>query len=151
MIQRIDLISEKLCIFTSNNSIMKKYFVIASTLLVAGLIAAFTLAPATTIQKVKPAKSTGTAIPEDVYKILENSCMGCHANGANNMAAANVNFSVWDTYPVKKQAKKSSAVCKAIEDGSMPPAAYVKSNPTKAVTKEQAAVVCKWALSLNYK
>lgn len=134
-----------------NTLIMKKYFVIAGTLLVAGLIAAFTLAPANATQKAKPAKTKGAAIPEDVFKILETSCMECHGTGGGGMATANVNFSEWETYSVKKQAKKSSAVCRAIENGSMPPASYVKSNPTKAVTKDQAVIVCKWALSLNYK
>ncbi len=129
---------------------MRKLLAIATTMLALGIIASITFNASPVQSKGSTSQTSNTSIPEDVYKILENSCMGCHATGANGMASSAVNFSEWDTYTVKKQAKKSSAVCKAIEDGSMPPAAYVKSNPAKAVTKEQAAVVCKWALSLNY-
>jgi cytochrome c5 len=126
---------------------MKKLILSAVILLAAGIIV--TLVVKTTDASSNTPLTTGSTIPDDVKKVFDNSCIGCHATGANGMAAANVNFTEWDNYPAKKQAKKATAICSAIEDKSMPPAGYVKSNPGKEVTAAQQALVCKWAQSLQ--
>lgn len=128
---------------------MKKLFLIAGIILTCGIYA--TLISGTQLLKdcnaVQPASA---GLPDDVTAIVTNSCSPCHFEGGSGMATANVNFSDWDTYPAKKQAKKSGAICQAILDKSMPPSSVVKTNPEKAPTKDQAEIICKWAESLVY-
>jgi hypothetical protein len=90
-----------------------------------------------------------TGIPDDVMKIFQNSCMKCHGAGGNSMAMSVVNFSIWDTYPAKKQAKKSNAICNILSKGAMPPESFRTANPDKVPTAAQTELVCKWAASLN--
>jgi hypothetical protein len=88
------------------------------------------------------------SIPDNVSVILKNSCTSCHNAGGSGMAASVWSFSSWDQYSVKKQAKKSSAICRAISNGSMPPSSVGKERiPTDA----QKTIVCNWATSLKTK
>ena len=90
-------------------------------------------------------------IPTDVAEILRSSCAGCHGTGGNPMAMGAWNFTKWDTYNVKKQAKKSNLMCNAITNGSMPPAYAKQTNPDRIPTAAQTETVCKWANSLKLK
>jgi hypothetical protein len=94
---------------------------------------------------------TTYSVPDDVAKILRNSCTSCHNLGGSKMASSIWSFSAWDHYSTQKQAKKSEAICKAMTKGSMPPESAKKTNPGNNPTPAQTDIVCKWSKSLNKK
>lgn len=111
----------------------------------------------TTTTTTTPATATTQAakttvnpkLPDDILKIVQNSCMKCHGTGGNGMAMSMVNFSEWDTYNAEKQAKKASLMCKEVKADKMPPASFRKANPDKVPTAAQVETICKWATTLN--
>lgn len=127
---------------------MKKYLIGFITLIASIIVAVIVFNPSGATSQKKSDVSLNTSIPDDVKKILENSCMGCHGDGGNPMAMGMINFSIWDTYSVKKQHKKSSAVCNAITNGNMPPSSV---SADKRPTATQIAIICKWASGLPSK
>jgi hypothetical protein len=122
------------------------------------LVAAFVLL-VVTVLAISPSKAVsqkrtppkGSAIPNDVAEILKKSCIGCHNTDGNHMAMSMWNFSEWNNYTAKKQAKKATAMCNAITKGIMPPASVRNANPDKIPTTTQIEIVCKWSKSLNAK
>jgi hypothetical protein len=64
---------------------------------------------------------------------------------------AKLNFSKWDEYGAAKEAEKASKICSMLTEELMPPKSIRKSNPEIIPTKEQIALVCKWAESLKPK
>ena len=90
-------------------------------------------------------------MPYEVAEILRASCAGCHGVGGNPMAMGVWNFTKWDTYSVKKQAKKSNSMCNAITNGSMPPSSAKQSNPDKVLTAAQTEAICRWSNSQKLK
>ena len=124
---------------------IKVAFVIVITLAVVVFAQSFgAFSQAKTIQ-------SSVGIPPDVANVLNNSCVGCHGGGDNPMALEAWNFNKWDTYNVKKQAKKSNAMCKAITKGKMPPPYIGKANPERIPTVSQTELICRWANSLKLK
>ena len=114
------------------------------------IIAFMVISPLKSVSQKQTAQS-GISIPEDVAKILKNSCTSCHDANSKGTAKLIWNFSVWDTYAVEKQEKKSNAICNAMTKGSMPPSGIKQSNPDKIPTKAQTEIICKWAASLAIK
>ncbi len=127
---------------------MKKTKFVFAAISVLALMTVLAISPLRSVSQQQ--NPSGTSIPEDVTKILKNSCTSCHDAGGG-MAASIWSFSSWDTYNAKKQAKKSKAICNSMTTGSMPPAGTIKSNPDKVPTKAQIEIVCKWAASLEIK
>lgn len=100
----------------------------------------------------KPVKRPVTsAIPEDIAAILQNSCTGCHGNGGGKLPRSAWDFSLWNTYSSKQQFEKSTDICNAMTDGSMPPLDIQETYPDKVPTAKQVDLVCKWANSLMVK
>lgn len=129
---------------------MKKFNLVYVVMIAIAIATFLTISPIKSANQKTIAKSTNS-IPEDVAKILKKSCNSCHDEGGNGMAMAMWSFSAWDTYPAKKQAKKSAAMCDAITNGIMPPSSVRKSNPDQVPTAEQIQTVCKWANSIMVK
>lgn len=130
---------------------MKKVILMLSVVAVAVVASSFVLAPAKAVNGSRSNLSVSTSIPADVYKVFEKSCIACHSDGANSMAAGMVNFPKWENYSAKKQAKKSAAVCKAMTKGSMPPASFRTNHPEAVPTQQDITIVCDWASSLKIK
>ena len=128
---------------------MKKLFLIAGIILTCGIYATM-ISGTQRLNNEIAVQPTNAGLPEDVSAIVTNSCSPCHFEGGSEIALAGVDFSEWDTYPEKKQCKKSGDICRVILDKSMPPASIIKTNPEKALTKDQAEVICKWAEGLVY-
>jgi predicted CxxxxCH...CXXCH cytochrome family protein len=130
---------------------MKKVVLMIAVLAVAVVSSSFVLAPAKAVNGTKCKLTASTSIPADVYQVFVKSCIACHSDGANGMAASRVNFPKWDTYNVKKQAKKSAAVCKTMTKGSMPPKSYKTNHPETIPNAQDITLVCDWATSLKIK
>jgi hypothetical protein len=98
------------------------------------------------------AQTTGTKsnpIPDNVTKIAERSCLKCHVDKGNAMAATHVNLSKWAEYSPEKQASKANAMCKQVTKGKMPPKNFRKEHPDGIPTPEEVKVICDWAQSLQ--
>jgi hypothetical protein len=129
---------------------MKKFNFVYVVMIALAIAAFLTISPIKSANQKTMTLSTNS-IPDDVSKILKKSCTGCHDEGGNGMAMTMWNYSAWDTYPAKKQAKKSSAMCDAMTNASMPPSEIRKSYPDRVPTAAQIQIVCKWANSLEIK
>jgi hypothetical protein len=64
---------------------------------------------------------------------------------------AKLNFSKWAEYGAAKEEEKASKICSMLTEELMPPKSIRKSNPEIIPTKEQIALICKWAESLKPK
>ena len=117
--------------------------------MVVSVIAASALFSANINVQKKAAQFGSSSIPDSLYMIFKNSCIGCHSDGGNFLAKAKLNFSDWDKYDSKKQVTKAADICKMITEGDMPPKSFRKSNPGAVPTKAQINSICRWADSFS--
>ncbi|MFO7614936.1 MAG: heme-binding domain-containing protein [Bacteroidales bacterium] len=83
--------------------------------------------------------------PEEVTKLLENSCYECHINSARNAKAkSKLNFSKWNDLSDARKIARLGDIYKTLNKGSMPPSRYLSKNPDKALDKAQKELLCKW-------
>lgn len=97
------------------------------------------------------AKEQTSPIPENVNKIFQASCYNCHGSNGKMLPMAKLNFSKWDEYGAVKEAEKAAKICSVLTEELMPPKSVRKSNPELIPTKDQIALICKWAESLKPK
>lgn len=97
----------------------------------------------------KEVKKTGEPIPDNLMKIFDRSCIGCHSTKGNSMAKSLLNFDKWQQMKPKKMVKKAGAVCSAVSSEFMPPKSVRKSKPELIPSKANAEAICKWAESLK--
>jgi mono/diheme cytochrome c family protein len=96
-------------------------------------------------------KEQTSPIPDDINKIFQTSCFACHGSNGRMLPMAKLNFSKWAEYGAEKEAEKASKICSVLTEGLMPPKSVRKSNPELIPTKEQIALICKWAETLKPK
>ena len=86
------------------------------------------------------------ALPADVKAIVQQKCYGCHnADSKNEKGKAKLD---WDALEAAKKAKSLATMGKineALEEGSMPPARFLESNPDKKLTTEEVATLMQWS------
>ena len=119
------------------------------TCLVMLTLPAFFLMIPNTVFGQKEVKKPGEPIPENLMKIFNKSCIGCHSTKGNVMAGSMLNFDKWQQMKPKKTIKKAGAICSAINSESMPPKSFRKSKPELIPSKADAEAICKWAESLK--
>jgi hypothetical protein len=90
-------------------------------------------------------KGNQKPIPADLMKVFQHSCSKCHIDGA----MAGLRFTEWDSYKVGKQAARAQAICKEVSSDAMPPARFLKNNPSAALSQDQKKSICDWAATLN--
>lgn len=122
---------------------MKKINILSGKALAA--IFSFALLGLLSINAVLSGEQSPKPIPDDVMKILNNSCGKCHNQGGSGAALANLNLTKWDNYDAVKQAKKAEAICRTITTGKMPPKSFLRKNPQAALTDLQKTLVCNWS------
>ncbi len=127
---------------------MKKILGILSAMVMLAIVLSLTLTPFT-MSSQKKTVSAQAGIPEKVMNIVKTSCMACHSDNGSGLAPSIINFSQWESYPLKKQIKKASAMCREITNGTMPPAKYLAQNPAAILNAEKVKVICDWATSLT--
>jgi len=114
----------------------KKYLSIMTGII---LIFALTLMSSMDIQK-------GDEIPENVEKILSNSCFGCHTTGARAEDAVKaLDFKRWAELKPSKKVGALNDIKEVIEEGAMPPEKIIKKYPEKALSEDDKETILKWA------
>jgi hypothetical protein len=124
---------------------MKKSIRFSSLILLMGIIimsASLQIASGQTTKQPAP-------IPDDIVKIFQVSCYACHGSNGKFLPMQKLNFSKWADYGASKEADKAAKICSLITKGSMPPKSFREANPEAVPSKEQIALICKWAESLK--
>ncbi len=91
----------------------------------------------------------GNPLPDSISEITRKSCISCHSDDHNILAVSKVDFSRWEKYHPKKQAKKAMDMCRMLSKGDMPPKSYREKNPGLIPSKEQVRTVCNWAKAIS--
>jgi len=87
----------------------------------------------------------GENIPEDVKKILSNSCYACHSTGAKaENAVKALNFRKWNDYKTTKKVGLLNNISEVVEEGAMPPEKFLKKYPEKAMSGEDKEKILEW-------
>jgi len=90
------------------------------------------------IQQVK-------TFPEDVEKVLKNSCFDCHSTASKNKdAKGTLNFETWNDYKLTKKISQMTSISEVLEEGTMPPEKYLGFKPDRALSDEQVKLVREW-------
>lgn len=138
--------------FVENYRYMKnKIGLIATAILVLLMIVMSQGVPLKAQNQDKPKTVEVKSIPDSIMKIFNNSCISCHSKGGNFVAEAKLNFSKWDKYKAKKQARLSKDICRMLSKDAMPPKSARESKPETVPSKEQMKSICYWGAGLNKK
>lgn len=116
------------------------------------------------VERVNPPVSAPLALPPgEVGEILEAACMDCHSNRtvwpwyarvapAKFLIAkhvkdgrAELNFSTWGEYTLRRQGRKFEEIVELVEAGSMPERSYTWLHPEARLTAAQREVLVRWA------
>lgn len=105
--------------------------------------------------------------PENVRKILSESCFDCHSNSTkypwyDNITPVNywlndhvkdgkkhLNFSDWSTYSVKKKEHKMDELYEEVEKGEMPLNSYTWTHSEANLTQEQISEMVAWGKTVQ--
>jgi mono/diheme cytochrome c family protein len=120
------------------------------TSLVPELIAGFSFVGIflfNTVASAQDSAKTGTAIPEDVNKIVTASCTPCHTSNGGLMSRAKLNLTEWTNYSPEKQKEKAAKMYSEVNKGAMPPKMAREKKPELIPTKEQTEIIKKWSES----
>ncbi len=83
--------------------------------------------------------------PEDVVKVLQNSCYACHTTDAKAPdAKAAMDFQMWDEYKLTKKISLLNRIGEVMEEGAMPPKKFLGYYPDKALSGEQVELIKGW-------
>lgn len=103
-----------------------------------------------------------TQVPENVRQIFARSCNDCHTNKTDYPWYSNVaplswqivehvdhgrshlNFSVWNTYELRKKRKKLDEVCEQVTDSEMPIGQYLWLHGNAVLTRDDVKAICDW-------
>lgn len=104
-----------------------------------------------------------TRVPENVQAILKRSCNDCHTNetvypwyskiqpsatflkGHIDDGRRYLNFSVWNTYEMRKKRKKLEEICEQVNAKFMPLPSYLWIHRSAALSVEESKILCDWA------
>ncbi|MEO9571176.1 MAG: heme-binding domain-containing protein [Polaribacter sp.] len=100
--------------------------------------------------------------PENVHKILKESCYDCHSNKTvypwySNITPVNywladhikdgkkhLNFSNWNNYSLKKKEHKVDELYEEVEKGEMPLNSYTWTHSEANLTQDQIEAIVSW-------
>lgn len=128
---------------------MKNYLVLLS-LIVAGFVFFGFIQKSNKVAQVVQEETF--QIPEDVQKVLDKSCTGCHSDkGSNSKAKMKLKMEDLGTMKTYKLAGKLSDMAKEIQEGKMPPSKFLDKNPDAKPTEEEKTLVANWAKETSAK
>ncbi len=123
---------------------MKKTFLSFLVIIATSLaVMAFTMPSIKTDNP--PQDKVQAMFPDDVQKILENSCYDCHSDASSNAKAKlKLNFTKWSELSDAKKIGKLEGINDEVKGAKMPPERYLSNNPGKALTAEQKELINKY-------
>ena len=144
---------------------MKKALKIIVIVLFAGFIVIQFFRPDFTNPPVVQAETleATTQVPENVRAILKRSCNDCHTNETVypwyskiqpsawflkdhiDHGREHLNFSVWNTYEMRKKRHKLEEVCEQVNAKFMPLPSYLWVHRSAALSDEEGKILCDWA------
>ena len=150
---------------------MKKALKITALILFIGFAALQLFRPDFTNPPVNASETIESSmqIPENVQKILTNSCKDCHSNETNypwyskiqpsawflkdhiDEGRREMNFSVWNTYEPRRKKRKFDEICEQIEAREMPLPSYLWIHWDAKLSDQDVKVLCDWAKSESAK
>jgi len=104
-------------------------------------------------------------VPGKVHTILKTACYDCHSNNTNypwysnvqpiawflanhiRKGKAELNFSEFGSYSLRRQISKMNGIAKSIEKGVMPLRSYTMLHKNARLTKEDKDILIDWALT----
>jgi hypothetical protein len=107
---------------------------------------------------------SAAAVPPEVGAVLKRSCYDCHSNetrwpwysGVAPMAwgvanhvkegRAELNFSDWGTYPVRKRVALLEKMCDEVREGQMPLKQYLWLHRDATLSEADWKSVCDWSM-----
>ena len=130
------------------------------------------------IQFIKPARNvSGQVLPADIAKIysvpdsvqrvLKTACYDCHSNNTNYPWYANIqpmswllahhvkegkaelNFSEFGSYTIRRQRSKLKSIASQVKDGEMPIWSYTLMHKDANLSKEEKALIIDWATKIK--
>ena len=85
-------------------------------------------------------------IPDDVNKIFEKSCFGCHnVESSSDKAKKKLLIDQLSELSKIKLVGKLGDISEVVEETEMPPKKFLAKYPDKALTDEEAARLKEWA------
>ena len=114
------------------------------------------------VERNNPPVTQEINAPENVLKILKNSCYDCHSNETNWLwysyvapvsflvasdvrnGRKRVNFSEWDKYDEEKKEKKLEYILEDVVEGEMPLAIYTLIHSDAKLSPEQVKTIENW-------
>jgi hypothetical protein len=92
-----------------------------------------------------------SALPDSIYRIVSVSCVPCHTDKGGFMPKSRLNLTNWTQYSPTRQKEKADLMSSVLEKDKMPPKTARETRPEIIPTKEQKAIIKKWAESLKPK
>lgn len=101
--------------------------------------------------------------PEDLVRILQNSCYDCHSNQTRypwysyvspvswvldrhiREGKEEVNFSTYGTLEKREKIGVLTEICEVVEEGSMPLPAYLRLHRDASLSQEEIESLCSWS------
>jgi len=84
--------------------------------------------------------------PEEIMKIVTNSCYDCHtSNSQNKMASIAMDFLKWNEYKTSKKVNLLNKIYEEVSGRNMPPSKYLDKFPDKVLTEDQIKLLSEWA------
>jgi hypothetical protein len=123
-------------------------FKLTAFVILAGIV--FTISAfkssSTFVQEQAPSKTT-FEIPDDVNKILDKSCFGCHNVDAQSEDARDaLLIDKLSDLKTHKLVAKLDEIASVVQDGDMPPSKFLNKYPEKALTADESKLLSEWAL-----
>ena len=129
------------------------------------LLLAFIAIQFVPVTRDNPPVLSQVTCPDDVMRVLRNSCFDCHSNETKwpwyayvaptswlvvddvSEAREELNFSTWGQYEQSQQETRKESILKQVSEGHMPLWYYLMMHPGANVDKEDLAAIERWAKS----
>ncbi|NIP31826.1 MAG: heme-binding protein [Candidatus Dadabacteria bacterium] len=117
------------------------------------------------VKMTNPPVTSDINTPQNVKKILRESCYDCHSNETTwywyteyapvswlithdvNEGREYLNFSTWDKYSNSEKKELLSESIETIKEGEMPMKIYEIMHPDSKITKEELSILTSWIIS----
>ncbi len=90
-----------------------------------------------------------SALPDEINKIVTNSCTPCHTSTGSLKSRIKLNFDKWTDYSAGTKKEKAAKMYEQLKKGDMPPKSAREKHPELIPTAEQISIIKKWSESFS--